>query len=82
VHGAAASRFLARMQVSGIRRQLLVELCIERDDSPVGLNGAGLLLIRPPWQLDAALAPALEWLHAHLAPGGHGRSRVAWQVPE
>jgi len=82
VHGSAATRFLARLRESGLRRQLTVELLIERDDSPVGLNGAGLLIVRPPWQLDVALAPALEWLHARLAPEGRGRARVAWLVPE
>ena len=81
VHGPAAARFLARMRDSGLRRQLLVELCIERDDSPVGLNGAGLLIVRPPWQLELALEPAVAWLHRALADG-RGRARVAWQVPE
>jgi 23S rRNA (adenine2030-N6)-methyltransferase len=82
VHGAAAARFLGRMQASGLRRQLIVELCIERDDSPVGLNGAGLLLIRPPWQIELALGPALAWLREQLAPADRGRARVSWHVPE
>jgi 23S rRNA (adenine2030-N6)-methyltransferase len=82
VHGEAAARFLGRMAASGLRRQLIVELCIERDDSPVGLNGAGLLIVRPPWRLDIALAPALKWLRETLAPADRGRARVSWHVPE
>ena len=80
--GGMAGRFLARMAASGIRRQLLVELSVQRDDTPVGLNGGGLLLVNPPWQLDERLAAALPWLHARLAPDGRGRARVAWLVPE
>jgi 23S rRNA (adenine2030-N6)-methyltransferase len=80
--GDAAGRFLERMAATGIRRQLVAELCVQRDDSPGGLNGAGLLIINPPWQLDEILTPALPWLKERLAPAGRGRSRVSWQVPE
>ncbi|HXQ30924.1 MAG TPA: 23S rRNA (adenine(2030)-N(6))-methyltransferase RlmJ [Steroidobacteraceae bacterium] len=80
--GDAAGRFLERMAATGIRRQLVAELCVQRDDSPGGLNGAGLLIINPPWQLDQILAPALPWLKERLAPTGRGRSRISWQVPE
>ena len=81
-HGDAADRFLERMAASGIRRQLIVELCVQRDDLPGGLNGAGLLIINPPWQLDERLATTLPWLKERLAPAGRGRSRVSWHVPE
>jgi 23S rRNA (adenine2030-N6)-methyltransferase len=80
--GDADGRFLARMAASGVRRQLVVELTVERDDSPAGLNGAGVLLINPPWQLDARLAESLPWLHRKLAAEGRGRWRVSWLVPE
>ena len=80
--GDAAGRFLERMAATGIRRQLIVELCVQRDDSPAGLNGAGLLIVNPPWQLDQHLAAALPWLHSKLAPAGRGRARVSWHVPE
>lgn len=81
-HGGAAGRFLARMQACGIRRQLLVELSVQHADTPVGLNGGGMLIVNPPWQLDERLTAALPWLHARLAPDGRGRVRVAWLVPE
>ena len=80
--GAADGRFLARMAASGLRRQLVVELTTERDDSPGGLNGAGMLIVNPPWQLDERLTPALPWLQRRLAVEGRGRSRVSWLVPE
>jgi 23S rRNA (adenine2030-N6)-methyltransferase len=81
-HGQAAANFIARMATTGIRRQLLAELCVRPDDSPVGLNGAGMLLVNPPWQLDQQLVAALPWLHRRLAPPGQGRWNVDWLVPE
>ena len=85
-HGDAAGRFVARLAATGVRRQLVAELCVRPDDSPVGLNGAGMLFVNPPWQLDARLAEALPWLHRHLSPAGvtgrPGRWSVDWTVPE
>jgi 23S rRNA (adenine2030-N6)-methyltransferase len=81
-HGDAAGRFLERMAATGIRGQLVVELCVQRDDTPGGLNGAGLLIVNPPWQLDQLLAATLPWLKERLAPAGRGRARVSWQVAE
>ncbi len=46
---------------------LRVELLVRPDDSPLRMNGSGLLVLNPPWRLDAALAPALAQLHASLA---------------
>jgi 23S rRNA (adenine2030-N6)-methyltransferase len=81
-HGEAASRFLNRMSMTGIRRQLVIELTHERDDLPGGLNGSGLLLINPPYQLEDTLSGCLQWLHHRLAPSGRGRHRITWSVPE
>jgi 23S rRNA (adenine2030-N6)-methyltransferase len=81
-HGPAAARFLTRMQASGVRRQLVAELLVRHEDSPVGLNGSGLLVVNPPWQFDERLRLALRWLHAQLAPAGQGGVRVDWRVGE
>jgi 23S rRNA (adenine2030-N6)-methyltransferase len=89
-HGDAAATFVGRMAATGIRRQLVAELCVRPDDSPVGLNGAGMLFVNPPWQLDARLGAALPWLHRRLAgpanpaagPATAGRWSVDWTVPE
>jgi 23S rRNA (adenine2030-N6)-methyltransferase len=81
-HGQASARFLSRMQGSGIRKQLVIEVTIEHDDSPGGLNGSGILFINPPWQLDQQLTAGLPWLHQALAVTGRGRWQVDWLVPE
>ncbi|MFO0333794.1 MAG: 23S rRNA (adenine(2030)-N(6))-methyltransferase RlmJ [Pseudomonadota bacterium] len=81
-HGGASDRFLIRMRATGIRRQLVAELTVKPDDSPLGLNGAGLLFVNPPWQLDAELRSALAWLQPRLAAatartGGAGANAAA-----
>lgn len=58
---------------------LLAELLIRADDSPLRLNGSGMLLLNPPWQLDQALAPVLPALVEALADKGSGAaSRLEW----
>lgn len=81
-NGPAADRFLARMQASGVRRQLVAELHVRHPDSPVGLNGSGLLVVNPPWQFEDRLRPALRWLHGHLAESGQGGTSLEWRVGE
>lgn len=49
---------------------LLPELLIRADDSPLRMNGSGLLLLNPPWQLEVRLAPALDVLRAALGEAG------------
>lgn len=46
---------------------LRVELLVRPDDSPLRMNGSGMLVLNPPWRIEAALAPALAQLHAALA---------------
>jgi 23S rRNA (adenine2030-N6)-methyltransferase len=56
---------------------LLVELLVRPDDSPLRMNGSGLLLLNPPWQLDAALAPTLAELRDRLGETG-ASMRLEW----
>jgi len=56
---------------------LLAELLVRADDSPLRMNGSGLLLLNAPWRLDAALAPALAALAAALGEPG-ADSRLHW----
>ncbi len=75
--GAVAARLHRRLLNAGMRRLLVAELCIHPDDSRAGLNGSGLVTINPPWQLENDLRQLLPVLHAALAGGGAGRTRVA-----
>jgi 23S rRNA (adenine2030-N6)-methyltransferase len=79
--GPEATRFKGRARSTGIRRQLVAELLLRPEDTPVGLIGAGMLLINPPWRLDTMLAQLLPWLGRAMAGDG-ARAKVEWLVPE
>ena len=55
----------------------LAELMVRPDDSPLRMNGSGMLVVNPPWQLDVALAPALRALAGALGERG-ADSRLHW----
>lgn len=50
------------------RSSSLVELLVRPDDSPLRMNGSGLLLLNPPYGLLAMLVTTLQALAAALAP--------------
>ncbi len=54
------------------------ELSVRPDDSPLRMNGSGMLLINPPWQLDGTLAAALPRVAATLGEKGTGGWRLEW----
>jgi 23S rRNA (adenine2030-N6)-methyltransferase len=80
--GPRVQRFHDALAQSGLRKLLLLEFSVRPADSPIGLNGSGLLLANPPWQLDLELTDALQELHQLLVPSGTGGVRVHWLVPE
>ena len=76
-------RFEKKMLKTGIRRQLICELCVWPDDTPVGLNGCGLLVINPPWQFADQAEAILQWLLPHMRMLDHaGHATVRWLVGE
>ena len=80
---AMIDRFEKKMIKTGIRRQLICEVCVWPDDTPVGLNGCGLLVINPPWKFSEDADESLQCLFPHLRMsenGGH--AAVRWLVGE
>ncbi len=59
------------------RGVLRIELCVRPDDSPLRMNGSGMLVVNPPWQYEHEIARALPGLLAALDEGG-GHWRVDW----
>jgi 23S rRNA (adenine2030-N6)-methyltransferase len=80
--GGLVNPFYASLKRSGLRKLLLAELSVRPPETPLGLNGSGMLIMNPPWQLDAALRIAYAELLPLLAVDGQGSSRVSWLVPE
>jgi 23S rRNA (adenine2030-N6)-methyltransferase len=60
----------------------LSEFNIKPADSPLGLNGSGLLIANPPYQLDERMREVLPTLHKALSTDGAGGVRVEWLAGE
>ena len=75
--GEVAARLHRKLLGAGVKRLLAAELCVYPDDSRAGLNGSGIVTINPPWRFEQDLHQLLPVLHAALADGGAGRTRVA-----
>lgn len=63
---------LRRLAALPARAALALELMVHADDSPLRLNGSGMLVFNPPWRLAEQAAPVLQALAARLAEGGRG----------
>ncbi len=57
---------------------LRIELLVRPDDSPLRMNGSGLIVWNAPWQLDARLKPAIAALATALGEDGRGRAGIDW----
>lgn len=71
---AAFHQALAALPAKGV---LIAEMLIHAEDYPARLNGCGLAILNPPWQLDETLARLMPDLHRQLGRSG-GRSRLEW----
>jgi 23S rRNA (adenine2030-N6)-methyltransferase len=78
--GSQAQRFNAALRSSGLRKLLRLELTVRPADSPIGLNGSGLVIANPPWKFDDEMTQALAEVHAALSETGG--SSVEWLVEE
>ncbi len=69
--------FFRKVAALPIKSALVAELQIRPDDSPLRLNGSGMLLINPPFQFEQVIAPALPALQQALGEPGAG-TRLEW----
>lgn len=60
---------------------LAAELLVRADDSPLRMNGSGLLVVNPPWQFDATLRQVVDALARALGEGPGAGARVQWLAP-
>lgn len=72
--------FFRKISALPIKSALVAELQVRPDDSPLRLNGSGMLLLNPPYRFEQTLAPALPALQKAL--GEHGATtRLEWIKP-
>lgn len=74
-------RFFAELGNTGIRKVLIAEFLPDAIDVPDKLNGSGLLMINPPWQIDDALAELLAELKTGLNRP-KARTKLDWLIGE
>jgi len=73
---AAIMPFQRWLGSRGWRDVLLAELLVRPDDSPLRLNGCGIVIINAPWQFDATLAKLLPALKELLAQADGATQRL------
>jgi len=66
----------------GIRKILRAELTVTPLDDQSRLNGSGLIVVNPPWPLEAELADLLPALAGLLGRDGKGAWRLDWLARE
>ncbi|MCV0368859.1 MULTISPECIES: 23S rRNA (adenine(2030)-N(6))-methyltransferase RlmJ [Filomicrobium] len=67
-----------RVAQLGIDKLLCAELFVHRPGDEQRLNGSGLLIINPPYFLDAHLGKILPFLAERLAQSREARSHLTW----
>jgi 23S rRNA (adenine2030-N6)-methyltransferase len=70
--------FHRRLAGGPFSKLLVAELLVHPDDSPLRLNGCGMLFANPPWQFDATLSGLLPVLGKLLAQSPRASQRVRW----
>jgi len=66
----------------GIAKVLRTELTVAPLSDPSRLNGSGLLIVNPPWKLEAELSLLFPALAKVLGRDGKGSSRIDWLTGE
>ncbi|MCC8362100.1 23S rRNA (adenine(2030)-N(6))-methyltransferase RlmJ [Lysobacter sp. A6] len=57
---------------------LAIELLVRPDDSPLRMNGSGLLILNAPWQFDTQFAPTMRAMRGALEEPAGGDARIEW----
>ena len=78
--GRALQSFQRKAAAIEAKSALVLELLVRPDDSPLRMNGSGMLILNAPWQFDAAMRHAMTALQAALGETG-AAARVAWLRP-
>ena len=72
--------FLRRAAALPVRNALNAELLVRNDDTPLRMNGSGMLILNAPYQLDTQLRASLSKIAPILADGPGATSSVSWIV--
>ncbi|MGH8146008.1 MAG: 23S rRNA (adenine(2030)-N(6))-methyltransferase RlmJ [Rhodanobacteraceae bacterium] len=70
--------FHRRLSKGPFDKALVAELMLQPDDSPLRLNGCGMLIANPPWHFDTTLSDLLPALRATLAQSPRASQSLRW----
>jgi 23S rRNA (adenine2030-N6)-methyltransferase len=71
-----------RLRRLALTKVLRAELLVASLGDPTRLNGAGMILVNPPWTLENELSALLPFLASVLGRQGKGRFRLDWLAGE
>ena len=74
--------FLRWLPRSGAKRVLRAELLVHPDDSPLRLNGSGMVILNAPWKLDDVLRDSLRAMARLLAKDHPAEWKLDWLLQE
>jgi len=69
--------FLRKATALPVKSALTIEFLVRPDESPLRLNGSGMLILNAPFQFDRTVGPALPALRKHLGEAG-ASTRLDW----
>ncbi len=69
--------FLRKATALPVKTAMTIEFLVRPDESPLRLNGSGMLLLNAPWQFDREIGPALPALRQYLGEPG-ATTRLDW----
>ena len=67
---------------TGIKKILVIELCVTGDSAERGMTGTGMVVINPPWKLYSQMEELLPWLTKELGQDNQANFRLEWLEPE
>ena len=76
-----AEQICTAFQILGIPAMMKVELRVRESFVGGGLAGSGLIIVNPPWGLEAELKVIVPALATRLGIGTWGHATVEWLVP-
>jgi 23S rRNA (adenine2030-N6)-methyltransferase len=68
-------RSLGTLDSQGV---LDARLLVRPAQSPLVLNGSGVVIVNPPWRIEDEIAPALDGLARTLGENGQGSAELRW----
>jgi 23S rRNA (adenine2030-N6)-methyltransferase len=76
------SAFRQKLAATGLPKMLSIELWVADHGEVEGLAGSGLVILNPPFRLEAQLQLLLPFLSGRLARGAGATSKLSWLTPE